>query len=73
MRLCQFLVEHMMWVCTVYNVNMGELEEPHEDVAGDLLEGKVDYFLADHPYNVRDERNMDQSSHEGLTREDMTN
>lgn len=55
-----------------YVVHFQDGPESHEDVAGDLLEGKVDLILAYPPYNARKERSMDNSLHEIFTSEDIS-
>lgn len=45
--------------CMVYDVDLRDLLEACEDVAGDSLEGTIDLVLAVSRYNVRNKRRVD--------------
>lgn len=53
-------------------MDCGDVVDTHEDVAGEFLNGKVYFVLADPWYNVMYERNMNHFLHEVFTPEDMS-
>lgn len=61
-------------VCMVHDVGFRDLQRAMKGsgVAGDLLEGKVDLVQTNPPYDVRNERSMDNSSHCIFTPEDKS-
>lgn len=66
------VLEAMKFVCSVYDVNFRTLVETHGDVAGDLLEEKVDFVLMDPPFNIRYAHHMGHSSFDVPTPENMS-
>lgn len=65
------LVKEMAPLCALYDVDFRNVLEEHELVAGEKMNGKVDLVLADHPYNVRRDREERNADHYVSALEDI--
>jgi len=65
------LQEAMSGYCNIYDCNFQELEDTYEEQTGEELEDAVHFVLTDPPYNVRRERNDENSEHDMLSNTDM--
>lgn len=58
-------------VCSVYNKPVDELADAHSEAQGEELEGTVQLFMTDPPYNLRRELEKDNSDYDYLDRTGM--
>lgn len=65
------LVNAMSPVCALYDVDFRDLVAEHVMEAGKDIFGKVDFDMADPPYNVRRERNTANSEYNVFNLQDM--
>lgn len=55
---------------STYDVNSSSLAKEHESGIGEHLSGRLDFVLADPPYNVRNDRKSDHAEYDVLTLSD---
>lgn len=65
-------LDEMKSISIIYDVDIWDLLEAQGGVAGDLLEGEVNFSLTELPQNLRNERSIDNSCHYVFTSENMS-
>lgn len=53
-------------VLYTYNVNFGDVEEPHKADAGEELAESVDFLRCNSPYNVRRQSMLENTRHDAF-------
>lgn len=66
------VLDEMKLASMVYDVEFHHFIESRKVVAGDLLEGKIDFVLSDRQYSVRNDRRTDNALHDIIKTEDMS-
>lgn len=57
--------------CRIHDVPFSALVDVDADESGFYLDGKVSFVVTDPPYNIRNQRSANNSSHDVLTESDM--